>query len=349
MDRKAGNIDITWFLDLASSEKLDLSPKYQRRSVWTRKDRLFFLDTIFKGYPCPAIFLHKTIDINTGQSTYHVVDGKQRLETIILFANNRITLPKDESAQADAELRGKKFKDLSPEYKQKFWNYSVAVDMLDIIDHAVVDEIFDRLNRNSRKLDRQELRHAKYEGWFIRFAENQSEENEKWKNLGIVTSGRAKRMKDVQFISELMISSIEQAPQGFSQDEIDEYCAYYDDPEEDRPNFVIEDFEDKFERILDFLIAVNDKNGCVKDFARSFMHFYSLWNFVDKHLGRLDADSFSEVYLQFMQTVNRVNTEDIIEGEEKFHEVYSQNSVGANTELPQRKARLEALEGAILG
>lgn len=41
--------DITWFIDLNENKRLDLEPPYQRRSVWTRKDRIFFLDTIFKG------------------------------------------------------------------------------------------------------------------------------------------------------------------------------------------------------------------------------------------------------------------------------------------------------------
>ena len=77
--------------------------------------------------------------------------------------------------------------------------------MVDVIDGAIVNEVFDRLNRNSRKLTSQELRHAKYDGWPITIAEAE-EEKEDWKRLGIVTTARAKRMADTQFISELMLS-----------------------------------------------------------------------------------------------------------------------------------------------
>jgi uncharacterized protein with ParB-like and HNH nuclease domain len=348
MDRKAANQDITWFLDLNSREQLDLSPKYQRRSVWTRKDRVFFLDTIFKGYPCPAVFLHKEVNPETGIPTYHVVDGKQRLETILLFAQNRITLPKDEAGQSDSELRGKKFKELTVDQKQRFWNYTVSVDMLDVLDQAVVDEIFDRLNRNSRKLDRQELRHAKYDGWFINFAENQSEENEKWKALGIATSGRAKRMKDVQFISELMMASIKHDVNGFSQDEIDEFCALYDAPEEDRPEFLVEDFEDKFSKVLDFIYKMNVENQCVVENARSFMHFYTLWCFVDQNIGSISDVEIAQKYKGFMSKVLNSKVDEIEDDSDDFHDIYASNSVGANTEYPQRRARLNALQGALL-
>ena len=90
--RRASTQDVTWFLDQARQNRLDLEPPYQRKSVWTSGDRRFFLDTIFRDYPCPPIYLHKTID-DTGAAIYHIVDGKQRMETIINFASqNRLRL-----------------------------------------------------------------------------------------------------------------------------------------------------------------------------------------------------------------------------------------------------------------
>ena len=62
MDRRPTTQDITWLLDLERNSQLDLDPPYQRRSVWTRK-----------------VFLHKSMT-DDGAATYHVVDGKQRLQ-----------------------------------------------------------------------------------------------------------------------------------------------------------------------------------------------------------------------------------------------------------------------------
>ena len=346
MERRITTQDISWFLDIFKNKQLDLTPPYQRRSVWTRKDKLFYLDTIFKGYPCPAIFLHKDLDPDTGITTYHVVDGKQRLETILDFAQNKLSMPKDHH---DGELLGNKFKDLSTDYKKKFWNYVISVDQLDIIEESVVDEVFDRLNRNSRKLERQELRHAKYDGWFINYAEDQSTEAE-WKKLNVATQTRAKRMKDVQFLSELIIVAIEDSCKGFSQDEIDVYTAYFDLPEEDKPDFIVADFEVKFKTIRDFLLAVENINGCVSEFAKNFMHFYSLWCVAVEVHERFTPEVFAVKYSEFMNQYKNIklkgndsgDTEEK-ETDESIHFIYASNSVGANTEYPQRKARHDSL------
>lgn len=343
MKRRPTTQDVSWFLDLKDNKQLDLNPPYQRRSVWTRKDRIYFLDTIFNGYPCPAVFLHKKTD-ETGKATYFVVDGKQRLETIIMYSENRITIPKDHS---NNELAGKKFKDLDTETKQKFWDYVLAVDMLDIVEQAVVDEVFDRLNRNSRKLERQELRHAKFDGWLISFAESQSETQE-WKDLGVATASRAKRMKDVQFISELIISAISKEQHGFSQDDIDDYYAAFDTPEEEQPEFDVEDFEAYFNEIRNFLLEMNQANDCISKHAKSYMHFYTLWNFVVKHRNDHTAKSLAESYDKFMTVSLEIDRSNITEGDNQDpHMMYAANSVGANTDLLQRNARLEAMEEAI--
>lgn len=347
MKRRPTTQDISWFLDLDDNGKVNLDPPYQRRSVWTRKDRVYYLDTIFKGYPCPAIFLHKTTDPK-GKVTYHVVDGKQRLETIFAFAGNRMTMPKD---FPDATLAGKKFKALDTELKQKFWDYVLAVDMLDIIEQAVVDEVFDRLNRNSRKLERQELRHAKYDGWLINFAEKQSEEDA-WRALGVSTTSRAKRMKDVQFISELVIYSITQEVQGFSQDDIDTFYADYDEPSEDQPNFNSEGFEGDFIAVRDFIVEMEKENKCVSEYARNYMHFYTLWNVVYQLYLQESPAELAKRYAGFMQGYLGISREESADMDDEvdsdnFPLIYAANSVGANTELPQRKARFGALKNSL--
>jgi uncharacterized protein with ParB-like and HNH nuclease domain len=121
MQRRLSTQDLTWLLDLNQNKQLDLDPPYQRRSVWTRRDKQFFLDTIFRNYPSPAIFLHKTIDEN-GKATYHVVDGKQRTQTILDFVNDRVRIAND---FGDIRLTGKKWSDLQGEQglKQLLWNY----------------------------------------------------------------------------------------------------------------------------------------------------------------------------------------------------------------------------------
>ncbi|RBP53508.1 DUF262 domain-containing protein [Arenicella xantha] len=349
MRRRPTTQDVSWFLDLNERDQLNLNPPYQRRSVWSRKDKLFFLDTVFKGYPCPAIFLHKETD-DQGKVTFHVVDGKQRLETILSFSKNSLTFPRD---HPNLELAGKKFKDLEREQRGEFWDYVITVDMLDVVEQSVVDEVFDRLNRNSKKLDRQELRHAKYDGWFIRFAEDQSE-LECWFGIGLSTRARARRMKDIQFLSELMMIIIDGAPRGFSQDEIDRYYAEYDAADEqdsELANFVVPEFDERFIEIRDFVVEMNSVNNCVHDHARNYMHFYTLWCFVAKNISDIEVGTVSLKYHEFMSEYSTINRDDHPEADDNVeaHMKYAMNSVGANTDLPQRMARLNALEAALLG
>src|SRR5947207_411872 len=63
--------------------QFNLSPGFQRNSVWTSADRKRLIQSILAGYPLPSIFLYQR-DHN-GKLIYDVIDGKQRLETILMF------------------------------------------------------------------------------------------------------------------------------------------------------------------------------------------------------------------------------------------------------------------------
>lgn len=353
MARNIAPLDITWFLDLNSRGLLDLKPPYQRHSVWTLKERRYFLDTIFNGYPCPPLFLYKSLT-DDGVATYHVVDGKQRLETVINFANNKISLSDD---MQDEGLAGKKWKGIGTEQRKKFWNYQIAVEMLDSVDNAVVKEIFDRYNRTSRNLERQELRHAKYDGWFVKFAEEEAKKSE-WKRLGIVTTANARRMRDVQFISELMIVILKSDISGFDQNELDEYYANYETPLEFDPEFQEDEFIQRFENVKSWIIDLEDKSGVVSELAKTYTHFYSLWSSVALNNGHTKlADDIIQIYRPFMVNVAKLSKTDDLDkllAEDEANAlkqpyIYYQSARGANTELPQRKQRHETISSLLFG
>jgi len=85
-----------------------------------KRSKVFFLDTIFRNYPAPPIFIHREVD-DYGKTTYNIVYGKQRLETIFMFIDNKISR---DSGFGDVNLNWKKFKDLDTEYKRLFWDYT---------------------------------------------------------------------------------------------------------------------------------------------------------------------------------------------------------------------------------
>lgn len=345
MRRQPTTQQITWFLDLYRNNQLDLDPPYQRKSVWSAKDKKFFLDTIFRNYPAPPIFIHRTVDDN-GYTKYHVVDGKQRLETILTFFESKLTIAQD---FGDTNLNGKKFMQLTQEFKRKFWDYTLVVDFIDSIDGNNIEEVFDRVNRNARNLLPQELRHARYNGWFINFSEDESDEDFWW-NFKISTRSRDKRMKNVQFVSELLMIVLENNIIGFSQDHIDSIYAKYDDLEElqEAGEFFLEEFTTRLTYIKHFLIEADNHNQCISNYASgSNTNFYTLWAFI--HLNGPDnPQAFADSYNIFMSNVSEVKKLQL-EGnviEENVLKYFS-NSTGAMTDFNQRLERLEALTQSI--
>ena len=354
MQRRPSTQDLTWLLDLHQNKQLDLNPPYQRRSVWTRKDKQFFLDTIFRNYPSPAIFLHKTID-DAGKATYHVVDGKQRTQTILDFVNDRVRIGND---YGDLRLNAKKWSDLQGEQalKQSFWNYQITVEMIDVVEGSVVNEVFDRLNRNARKLTRQELRHAKFEGWLITEVESEST-REEWRDLGVVTTARTKRMADSQFISELMFVTLEGRVLGFDQDELDELYAKYDEPADTAPELNQDVFRQNITAAKTYLLQMErEGEAAVTRHAVGFGNFYTLWAFAALTHNLPSASESARHYVAFMEKVERLAQQEDLEGflreqtpgEYTLPLTYLTNSRGASTDLDPRKERLTALQTALM-
>jgi hypothetical protein len=350
MTRTLTTQDISWFLDLNEKGQLNLDPPYQRRSVWSPRDKRFFIDTILNNHPAPPIFLHKTLDAN-GRATYHVVDGKQRLKTIIDFTQDLVRIPDDFS---DINLQKKRWKDLERVTKDRFWNYVLIVEMLPDVSDAAIRNTFERINRNSRKLTAQELRHAKYDGWFIGFVESEAEKAE-WRDFGVVTTARSKRMSDVQFISELCAVVLKETILGFDQDALDELYAEYEDVS-DVGTFVEDDFVAEIGRIKAVIAEMVRIEPSIKDYLKIQSHFYSLWAYIHLQRSSIPAvENFSALYHQFMVSVAAVltlaninRTAEEIAAQQTAAE-YANSARGASTDLTPRTKRHAALIAAIHG
>lgn len=342
MARSLTTQDISWFLDLYQKSQLNLDPPYQRRSVWSSLDKRYFIDTILNNHPAPPVFLHKTLDDN-GRSTYHVVDGKQRLQTIIEFTQDKIRVPDD---FADVNLQKKKWKELDRSTRDSFWNYVLTVEMLPDVSDAALRDIFDRINRNSRKLMPQEMRHAKYDGWFIRATEAEVEEQE-WKDFGIATAARAKRMADVQFISELFKVLLNKKIEGFDQDALDNLYAEYEDISE-HSTFVEEDFRAEVERIKTYTRGALAQAPGIRSYLRVQSHFYSVWAFLALEKDKLlPVEEFATKYAGFMTDVSAIVADPEAKlSTDRDHEAvvnYANSVRGASTDLTPRLNRHKAL------
>jgi len=235
---------ISWFNDLYKRQLLELDPPYQRRSVWNQAYKNDFIDTVLRQFPAPAIFLFEEISAD-GASKYYVVDGKQRLTAIFEFTSGEFPVAEDAEL---THLRGKYFDQLSNEEKTLFWTYEFPVEYLPTNEEGLINEIFQRINKNTAKLTPQELRHARFNGPFITAAEDLAAAMSAIfpENFPRIENQSRKQMKDVELVANLLLlleASIVGAAKddlgevrGYSQDELDEafserdsqweYCAH---------------------------------------------------------------------------------------------------------------------------
>lgn len=135
---------------------INFDPPYQRQgTVWKEIRKTDFIDSLVNGFDVPKLYLH-VID-NDGPYRYAVVDGKQRLNTILDFLEDRFRL--GPSFEVDTELdrnlvgappkSGTSYSEWPDEWKQ--YLRDVKLDFVEVTvpnDDAdeKIQELFRRLN-----------------------------------------------------------------------------------------------------------------------------------------------------------------------------------------------------------
>lgn len=211
--------------DLLSFQKdksLDVNPWYQRRSVWSDPQKAYLINTIHERKPVPSIYVRHHIDLDEERSVKEVVDGQQRVRSIISYRA-------DEFAARHPEHKKKvKYSELSKAQQQRFLTTKLSVGYLIGADDRDVIEIFGRINSISKTLNPQEKRNAIFSGEFKQFSLKEAVERLSfWRNAAIFTANDISRMQEVQFTSDLIINLI-QGLSDYSATLIDKYYRDYD-------------------------------------------------------------------------------------------------------------------------
>lgn len=93
-----------------------------------------------------------------------VIDGQQRLTTLVKFVSNEFVLQK---LQSMASLNGKLFKNLATEQQEKILDTPIRSIVIDAAGNRDLRyEVFERLNRGSMIRNEQEVRNCVYRGPF---------------------------------------------------------------------------------------------------------------------------------------------------------------------------------------
>jgi len=225
MKISATNHKNSWFLREDTDGQLDLSPDFQRRPVWTDEQSSYLVDTILNKLPFPEIYIRSKSSA-AGKTLHSIVDGQQRIRSILRFGRNDLELTGDD---VSPKFLGKSFEDLTDSEKEEFWDYEVVVRDLGAASDGEIRDLFRRLNINSVVLTDQELRHAKFKGKFIKLMEELADD-EWWSDMRVVNPRQIRRQEDVEYISELFIGML-----AGPQDKKKDLDSYYEDFEAEFP------------------------------------------------------------------------------------------------------------------
>lgn len=148
-----------WF----SPDKYDLSPPYQRASVWTDGQRVRLLQSLFEGLPVGAVVVNfRGYDT---QTTYAVVDGKQRIETLRSFIADGFAVPASwfETCDVDAVVAGPGgepsvvFSGLCRRLQRTVEDFPIATLVAQVATVADEAALYDRINTSGTQHTDAEL------------------------------------------------------------------------------------------------------------------------------------------------------------------------------------------------
>ncbi|MEY3897134.1 MAG: hypothetical protein RLZZ214_2655 [Verrucomicrobiota bacterium] len=260
------------FREWDSRGELLLQPKFQRRSVWSDKARSYLIDSIVRGKPIPKIFIRQDINPRTKKTVREVVDGQQRLRTILSFLKDGFKLSKTHSS----ELGGLFYSEMPDDTQTAILKYELSVDLLlDAPDKEVLD-IFARLNSYAVKLNSQELRNASYFGEFKTLAYGLGFEYVTfWTENKIFSDSQLLRMSEVELVSDLMVVLIDGTK---GRKSIDAYYKKYDDEFKEKKRIGQE-----FRGVMDAIGEMS--SGAIGSSPfKSPVLFYSLFSAIHHHL-----------------------------------------------------------------
>lgn len=272
------------FLEWQRQGTLDLRPFYQRRSVWNPRIKSMLIDSLIRGFPIPLIFLHNRLDVARAKSVRQVVDGQQRLRTILAFIDFDSIEDADESDDFtilrthNSDYPGARFVDLPTEVQERILQTSLSVNVLPTdVDDVTILRIFQRMNTTGVKLTEQEVRNGTYFGDFKDLSYGLAyEQNQRWLDWGLFTQQQIAQMYEVEFVSDLLGALL----RGVSGRSPSQITALYRDFDENLPDR--DALARDFHRCIEVLAPVFDERAGAelpKRF-RSTSWFYPLFAIV---------------------------------------------------------------------
>lgn len=293
-----------------SEGKLYVDHSYQRRKVWNEEDKVRLIETMLLDLILPEVYFWSAErDPDTGIASTHIVDGQQRICTIVDFidgyTDNKPFVLKEKyllSKEIRESCGNKSFKELATEYKNKIWEYPISVVEIDpVCTKEHIQTMFYRLNLTNYSLNPQERRHSINSSFGDKAAALSTMDF--WNKVKVFSAVDAKRMRDVEFCCSIFILGNEGVVDQSNDKKINEY---YDDFAEgaelsfDKDN----EIEEKIKSAMEIIEQLVDKQtlSFVSKKAQLYTLFCVVFSMINNNVSYTN-EIFSRFKL-FVETYN---------------------------------------------
>lgn len=172
MDMSFGEI-----MNMYDENEIIISPEFQRAFRWDNGMQTRFIESLLLGIPIPPIFVAET-----GENIWELVDGLQRLSTILSFFGKLKDSKKNNLVLTDAsiltELEGFTIDTIPMNFKLLLKRAVCRVEVIRFdSEFDMRYELFNRLNTGGERLSEQEIRNCifrTYDNTFNQFIQEMS-------------------------------------------------------------------------------------------------------------------------------------------------------------------------------
>jgi len=301
-------------------------------------------------YIIPEVFFWPAdLDAETGDTVTHIVDGQQRITSIVEFISGDSKFPRLSTKYLlNQEIKEKcgdlSFAELPSAFKKKIWPYQMSIVNIDrSFTRDDIKQVFFRLNLTNYNLNPQEKRNSQ-DSQFGEVAEALSQ-MDFWKSCRVFSSADARRMKDVEYCCSIYILAIEGIVDQTSGKKINDYYEDYADSfDEDKV------LTQNIESAMDFIMQLCDKTTL--SFISKKAQMYTLFSIVFKlqEEGKVFTKEFFERFKLFVSAYNlfkneyniSFNTEDLRQVNEGIKKYKLASSEGIN-KIGNRMIRFQTL------
>ena len=206
---------VSQFLDWQRSKVLVLEPIFQRRHVWKAAAKSQLINSVVQGFPIPIVFLRQVQDLATLSMKMEVVDGQQRLRTLLSFLDPQALPDFDEerdrftvSRAHNLSIAGQPFAKLPVEIKHTILGYELSTHVFPATTgDDLVFRIFALLNSTGLRLNHQEIRNAEYHGVFKSLVYDLSFQHlQLWRKWNLFNDDAVSRMDEAEAVSEYLLA-----------------------------------------------------------------------------------------------------------------------------------------------